>query len=398
MGRRVAAPALSSLVAQRRIEAGLSQVALAERVGLARQAIGAIEAGRYVPNTVVALRLAQVLGCRVEDLFALPEATDSCVVDVVDRSPALQTKRGADDAPDTRAHRLSVVKVRDRWLGYPLQAEQALHDGFAVADALAPLVQGRPGRVKKAQANLLAPRDSLERTALLLGCDPSLGILSAHVTRRDAGARLLWRSAASQAALGALERGEAHIAGSHLHDPVTGTHNLPHARRALAGTGGIVVAFAHWEQGFVVAPGNPKGVRSIEDLARPDVRLVNRESGAGSRALLDNLLERAGIPASSVNGYEREVTSHRAAAAVVASGGADVAVALRATALALGLAFVPLAEARFDLVIPRDHLEHPTVATLLDVLQNRSLREELRALPGYEVDAIGSVRETVPAA
>lgn len=398
MGRRVAAPSLSSLVAQRRVDAGLSQAALAERVGLARQAIGAIEAGRYVPNTVVALRLAQVLGCRVEDLFALPEATDSCTVDVLDPSHAVQTARGADGAPDVCVKRLSVVKVGDRWLGYPLQAEQALHDGFAVADALATPVQGRTGRVKKAQAELLAPRAALERTALLLGCDPSLGILSAHLARRDAGARLLWRSAASLAALGALERGEAHIAGSHLHDPATGTHNLPHARRALAATGGIVVSFAHWEQGFVVAPGNPKGIRSVEDLARADVRLVNREVGAGSRALLDNLLDRIGISASSIKGYEREVTSHRAAAAVVAGGGADVAVALRATALALELDFVPLAEAHFDLVIPRDHLEHPTVVTLLDVLQTRSLREELRALPGYDVDTMGVIRETVSAA
>jgi molybdate-binding protein len=147
----------------------------------------------------------------------------------------------------------------------------------------------------------------------------------------------------------------------------------------------------------VVARGNPKGIRSAADLARDDVRLVNREAGSGSRALLDALLANAGVPPSAVAGYQGTVRSHFEVACVVASGGADAGISLAAAAETYGLDFIPLAEVRFDFVIPRDHAEHPAVALLLEALQTRALRDELRALPGYDVDKMGAVREEIAA-
>lgn len=379
MGRRIATPHLESRVRAARLMKGLSQQELARRVGLTRQAVSAIESGRYIPNTAVALRLAQVLGCRVEELFGL--------VDTV----ALRTIHlAAPLPPDVR--RLAVVKVRGRFVGHPLTAERDLHEGFVSADGL--LTRGGAS----VQTELLTTPEHLERTALLLGCDPSLGILSAHLARRGSGLRLLWLSASSQAALDALTRGEIHVAGSHLRDPQSGEYNLPHARRALVGTGGVVVAFARWEHGLVVAPGNPRGLRTVADLARPEVRIVNRDPGSGSRVLLDELLAQAGVPAEAVAGYDRIVSSHLAVARAVASGGADAGIGLRATARALGLDFVPLAEARFDLVIPRDQLEHPAVALLLELLQSYALRAELAVLPGYDVSRMGTIIADVSAA
>jgi molybdate-binding protein len=241
-------------------------------------------------------------------------------------------------------------------------------------------------------AQYLTSPDRLEQTAVLLGCDPSLGILCAHLAAQSAESRLLWLSASSQAALDAVTTGEAHLAGTHLRDPDSPTFNLFHARRALAQSGGLVVEFARWEEGLVVLPGNPKGLATVADLTRPDVRIVNREVGSGSRALLDELLEHAGIPGERLAGYTRVVGSHMAAAAAVASGGADTAIALRAAALALGLDFVPLDEMRFDFVIPGPHREHRTIARLLDVLQSARLRAELGALPGYDVAGMGTIK------
>lgn len=376
MGRRIPPPPVESRVRAARLQRGLSQQDLAARVGLTRQAISAIESGQYIPNTVVALRLAQALGCRVEDLFVLPAPAPAPAVRLVQTPP-----------PDTR--RLALVNVRGQWIGYPLTADWGLVEGFAGADGLLPTPDAPP-------LFLTAP-DRLERTALVLGCDPSLGLVSAHLARRSGEARLLWLSAGSTAALAALARGEAHLAGTHLADPATGEYNLPQARQALARTGGLVIAFATWELGLVVAPGNPKGLRSLADLARPGVRIVNREPGSGARALLDHLLARAGIPPTAIAGYDRTVTSHLAVARAVASGGADAGIALRATARLLGLDFVPLDEARFDLVVPRDLLDHPAVALLLDLLQSPALRAELAALPGYDVTHLGTVRADLPA-
>jgi molybdate-binding protein/DNA-binding XRE family transcriptional regulator len=353
----------------------LSQGQLADLTGLTRQAVSAIETGQYVPNTAVALRLARALGCTVEELFAL---APPCLPDGIELA--------AGQAPGAR--RMALGRVGERWIGFPLSGGREIHQGFISADLLLP-ENGAP--------QLLTSVERLDQTAVLLGCDPSLGILSAHLAAHSAG-RLLWLAEASQPALDALARGEAHLAGTHLRDPDSQTYNLFQARRSLAGAGGLVVEFARWEAGLVVAPGNPKGLRTVADLARADVRIINREAGSGSRALLDELLRHAGVPGHSIAGYERLVSSHMAAAGVVAGGGADVAIALRATALALGLHFVPLDEMRFDLVIPESHLSHPTVSRLLDTLQSAALRAELGALPGYDVSGMGTVLEHVAVA
>jgi len=371
MGRHEAGPVVFSRVRRARLARGVSQGELARRVGLTRQALSAIEGGQSLPSTLVSLRLARELMCQVEDLFSLDDSVAEAV-DIV--------------GPVTRgSSRLAVAKIRGRWIGHPLSAGRELQEGFAGADGI-----WDPAG-SSVEARLLAPREVLERTALLLGCDPSLGVLAQHLAEWRSEARVHWLSAASQAALDALSRGEAHLAGSHLRDRVTGEYNVPQAGRALRVSGGIVVAFARWEQGFVVAAGNPKSIRSAADLARPDVRLINREVGAGSRALLDELLEQVGVRPENIRGYADVVTGHIAVARAVASGVADVGVGLEAVARALGVDFVPQATVHFDLVIPRDHIQHPSVALLLDQLQTGALRSDLRALPGYDVSQTGSV-------
>jgi molybdate-binding protein/DNA-binding XRE family transcriptional regulator len=409
MGRRVATGPLESQVRVRRLQAGLSQQVLAEEAGLTRQAVSAIEGGKYVPNTVVALRLAHILRCRVEDLFELPGGGEEREVEVV--TPAARS--GVPRVPASRALapvRAVVAYARGRWVAHPLTARRALQEGFACADAVlpsggappAPAARGAgPGGVQPLVARLWLDAEHLARTAVLLGCDPGLGIVAGHVARlsrgRD-GPRLSWLEEGSAASLAAVASGTAHLAGIHLRDGETGEFNVPQAGRALAATGGVVVAFARWEQGLVVAAGNPKAVRTAADLARDDVRLVNREPGAGSRALLDQMLVGAGVPPTAVRGYDRIVAGHFEVACTVASGGADAGIALAAAAEAYGLDFVPLAEARFDVAVPADHLDHPAVALFLEALQTRALREELRLLPGYDVDELGTVRAEVPAA
>ncbi len=381
MGRRTAAPDLVSHVRQLRTARGLAQGALARSAGLTRQAISSIESGHYVPNTAVALRLAAALHCRVEDLFALHKEPGGPDVELV------------SDA--TNGTRLALAHVGDRWLGYPLGAGLDLEVGFVQADALFNDVGNLDKR--RGGIELLTAADRLEQTALILGCDPSLSILANHLASRDSGGCVRWLPASSQRALDGVARGEAHVAGTHLREQDGSGFNVSGARRALAHTGGLVVAFARWEQGLVVAPRNPKAIRGVADLARPDVRIVNREIGSGSRVLLDAALARERVPTEAVAGYAHSVGSHLAAAIAVASGGADAAIALRATARVFDLGFLALDEVRFDLVIPREHVTHSAVASLLEALQSARLRAEIASLPGYEVDMMGAVISDLPA-
>jgi len=350
---------------------GMSQGRLAELVGVKRQAIYDIESGKYVPNTVLALRLAHRLGCGVEDLFFEESADEERAVTLAER----QGRPGG---------RVIVAKVRGRLVGYPLSGRDAFNEGFKAADGL---LEGEGGAVR-----LLRPESALERTVLLLGCDPAFSILGSHVSRRSPEARLHCRFASSRRALQGLAAGHAHLAGTHLHNTDASEEaNVGLARQCMGSSPAWVVAFSFMEEGLMVARGNPLGIRTVADLAGEGVRMVNREEGAALRALLDDRLERAGVPAEAVRGYFEEVSTHLQGARSVACGFADAALGLRAVAEACGLGFVPLETARCDLVVPEDLKDHPAVKIMLDTLQTRSLREELVSLPGYEASRTGDV-------
>lgn len=349
---------------------GLSQTQLAELVGVKRQAIYDIESGRYMPNTAVALRLAKHLECKVEDLFVDETAAEEQPITVVDE----RHQTGC---------RVAVAKVRGRLLGYPLAGKGLLLEGLRPADGVL--------REDGKRVRLLCSEEGLDRSIMLLGCDPAFSLLSAVVSRRAPEVRIHCRFASSHEALHGLAEGQAHLAGTHLHNSGSGESNVQMAQQVLADGGLLVVGFSLMEEGLMVVPGNPHGLRTAADLAKDTVRLLNREPGAALRVLLDDQLNRLAIPRESINGYTREVHGHFEGAQMVACLFADAALGLRPVAEAYGLDFVPLATARCDLVVPRDLIDHPGVRVILDTLQTRTMREELRALPGYSASRTGDV-------
>jgi len=135
-----------------------------------------------------------------------------------------------------------------------------------------------------------------------------------------------------------------------------------------------VVSLALWEEGLVVASGNPKQIRSVADLGRSDVTIVNRERGAGSRLLLDAQLRRLGISHARLRGYESVATGHLPAARRVQTGEADCCIAVSSVARVLGLGFIPLASERYDLVVHRRHMHLPHVQALFNTLALASYR------------------------
>ena len=152
-----------------------------------------------------------------------------------------------------------------------------------------------------------------------------------------------------------------------------------------------VVTFARWEEGFVVARGNPRGIRQAGDLLQAKVRLINREAGSGSRVLLESLLQEAGVPLRKVRGYDQVASGHLDAALAVASGAADCCVATPSAARAFGLDFIPLHAERFDLAVRREFLDLPAVRGILDMLQRATLRRKLESLAGYDTAETGRV-------
>lgn len=372
MGRRVSTSEFESQVRGRRIASGLSQAELAGRAGLTRQAVSAIEAGQYVPNTLVALRLAGALGCAVEDLFRIPDRSNQLDAEVIGELPA---------APA----RVRLARVGERLLARPLAG---MTGPSTTADGVV-RQSNEPG--DRAPVDLLVEPRVVENTAVIAGCDPSLALIGAHLTQRYPSFRLQWVPEGSLAALRALGRGEVHAAGSHLRDPATGEENVPYVRRELAGRRTLIVTLSRWQQGLIVARGNPKGIAGVADLLRPDVTIVNREAGSGGRTLLDTCIMAAGGSTDFVQGYRRELRSHMAVAEAIAAGLADAGPGIEAAARAFGLDFIPLQDERYDLVIPAEHLDTPPMQALLEVCSSRSCRDEVEALGGYDSSPAGTV-------
>jgi molybdate-binding protein/DNA-binding XRE family transcriptional regulator len=345
----------------------MTQTQLADLVGIKRQAVYDIESDRYLPNTSVALRLARVLNCNVEDIFH-ETSRDSHPIALV-------------DSHDTTDPRVSITKIRDKLYGYSLSGTNAIIEEMRPADGL---LEPGNGRV-----TLLKSNEQLENTALLLGCDPAFSILGHHVQKNRTDAGLHCRFSSSGNALRLLEAGQAHIAGIHMHDKGSIDGNHEFIRNSLNNFKGLLVAFATFEEGLIIARGNPLNIRTTSDLAQKKIRFANREKGAALRDLLDDCLCQSNIPFSALNGYHDIVRNHSQGAQRILHGVSDAALGLRAVATAFDLGFVPLSQVRCDLVIPQDLLAHTGVKITLDTLQKKSFRNEISCLPGYDASCTG---------
>ncbi len=190
----------------------------------------------------------------------------------------------------------------------------------------------------------------------------------------------------------ALLHGEVGLAGAHILDEESGEYNLPILRR-LFGAGQVcAITLAEREQGLLVAAGNPKQIRSLADLMRPDVRFVNRQPGSGTRTLLEHRLRRLGIAASAIAGYTDIAGTHLAVAAAVAEGRADVGLGLYAAGRAFGLEFRPIARERYDLVCYAVDCEQPPLRWLIEMMGSVAFRTVVEQLGGYHTAQTGVVR------
>jgi putative molybdopterin biosynthesis protein len=290
--------------------------------------------------------------------------------------------------------RVKLGQVGDRLIATPLSRGAGVIMSLVRADGLVTIPRLSEGvhAGGEVEVELLRSPEEIARTIVAIGShDLTLDLLSSRLAERCPGASLSSANVGSLGGLIALQRHEAHLAGSHLLDEDTGEYNLGYVRRLLQGRAVVVVTLVHRQQGLIVPRGNPKGITRLEDLLRPDVLFVNRQRGAGTRVLLDYRLRQLGADPRQVRGYAREEFTHLAVAASVASGAADVGLGILAAARALELDFVPLLRERYDLVIPREHHESERLAPLLEIMASPAFREEVEALGGYDTAAMGQV-------
>lgn len=320
------------------------------------------------------------------------------VLDEVERAGKLT--QAAETAGISYRHAWNLVEDWERFFEAPLVAKEK-----GRGTRLTPLGERLLAAGRRAQARLAPELDNLAAEfadALNKTLSEAAPALVVHASHDYAIARLRERMAGTPApvalqykgsfdALAALRRGECDFAGFHLPEGPMGTPLAQRYTECLPPAGHRLVHFATRTQGLMVRAGNPLGIAGVRDLCRGDVRMVNRQRGSGTRALLELLVAREGLDRAAMRGYEREETTHGAVAALIAGNQADAGFGVQAAAAQFRLDFIPLCRERYLLACREATLATPAAATLLAALRDAAFRDAVAALPGYDADGAGRV-------
>ena len=307
---------------------------------------------------------------------------------------AMLTRKLNSHTGDDDFVRVAVGKVNEKVMATPISRGAGVITSLVRADGIVRIPRFSEGEDagSNVTVHLYRTPQEIEKSVMVIGShDLTLDVL-AQFLALTSDRRLVSANVGSLGGLVALRRGESHLAGSHLLDPDTGEYNVSYINRYLPDQDLVLLTLVGREQGWIVPAGNPLGLQAWEDAARSDVRIVNRQRGAGTRVLLDYELGKFGIAAEKVIGYEREEYTHLAVAAAVSSGTASAGLGIRAAARALELDFVPLAHERYDLVMPKSHYESDLLKPLLALLGDNAFKTAVSAMPGYDVSVMGQVR------
>jgi putative molybdopterin biosynthesis protein len=359
---------------------GFSQQQLAAMAGVSRQAVSAVESGHSDPSLRVALALARALGVSVEELFGPGEPP--APVTAVSVAPLA-----------SRGERVALAPVGDRFVALPLRGGAGAGPGFLPAGGLtvgpggAPRPSGQlaPGTAadgaRGAEHGLVSvrPIGPPRPTLVVAGCDPALPLLATPLALLDPPVAFAWWPCGSGAALRLAEQGLVHAAGVHTSNG--GGPPVPE--------GASVFGFTAWREGIVLRPELRPAVTGLAAIARQGLRIVNREPGAEARRLLDAECRRLGLVPDDLPGYDTQAAGHLQVAAAVSGGLAAAGIASEPAARAYGLAFVPLADENFTLVIPAEHTASREVQALFKVLSSPWLLAQLASLPGYDAASCG---------
>jgi putative molybdopterin biosynthesis protein len=241
-------------------------------------------------------------------------------------------------------------------------------------------------------AELLRPISAIQNTLVAVGShDNTLDVLADQLKAGNSTLTLSSSHVGSMGGLMAVNKGVCHMAGSHLLDTEDGSYNIRYLKKYLPDMDVRLVNLVFRDQGFIVPKGNPKHINGIEDICREDIRFINRQSGSGTRILLDYRLEQSGIDAGLINGYEIEEFTHMSVAVAVLSGTVDVGLGINAAAKALDLDFIPMVTEQYDLVIPQIYIDMQQMQILLDIINSGVFKRRVEALGGYSTKKTGTI-------
>ena len=290
--------------------------------------------------------------------------------------------------------RVNIGKVGPKFVATPLPRAAGSITTLTRAEGIIriPALSEGISQNGEIEAELLVEEEDLLNTVVIIGShDINIDILADEIRGQGHNIRISSGNVGSLGGLIALKKGTCHMAGSHLLDTETGEYNISYIKRYLKGVRISVFHLVLRDQGLIVAKGNPKGIKGIEDLAGSDIVFVNRQAGSGTRVLFDYKLGQLGIEPKAIKGYDHDEFTHMAVAVDVLSGAADCGMGIFAAARALDLDFVAMVREQYDLVIPSAMVEQSNIKVVLDTIRSRHFRERVTALGGYDPSKSGEL-------
>ncbi|MDO4732200.1 MAG: molybdopterin biosynthesis protein [Bacillota bacterium] len=288
--------------------------------------------------------------------------------------------------------RVKVGKVGEKLVAAPLARGAGAAMSLVRADGFCLIPRNSEGLEAgdEVQLRLYRSLKEIENTLVAIGShDLIMDVLADLLPEHFPGVHLSSTHVGSTAGLMALARQEAHLTSTHLLDAATGEYNIPYLRKLFPDTPMVLVKGVERIQGLIVKPGNPLNLQTVQDLCR--CKYVNRQRGAGTRVLLDYLLQKEDISPQQIDGYTREAATHMAVAAAVQAGGADCGMGVLSAAKALGLDFIPIAPEEYDFALPAAYLDLPMMQAFLQVLRSQEFKDRLEELGGYGYQRCGEV-------
>jgi putative molybdopterin biosynthesis protein len=288
--------------------------------------------------------------------------------------------------------RVNIGRVGEKTVATPLPRAAGSITSLTKAEGIIriPALSEGVTQDEEIEAELLVDEEAILNTIVFIGShDITIDVLADEIRRTGHN---IWISSGNVGSLGglmALRKGTCHITGSHLLDTETGEYNISYIQRYLKGIKVSVFHLVLRDQGLIVARGNPRGIKGLEDLSREDISFVNRQAGSGTRVLLDYKLDQLGIKGETIKGYDQEEFNHMAVAVDVLSEAADCGMGIFAAARALDLDFIPMGREQYDLIIPSSMLDNANIQVVLESVKSSEFRERVLALGGYDPSKSG---------
>jgi putative molybdopterin biosynthesis protein len=291
--------------------------------------------------------------------------------------------------------RVTLGQVGEELIATPAGKGAGAVMSLVRADGLFTIPAGSEGvgGGEEVEVELFRPLDDVQSTLVSIGSHDNILDILANILHKDRRAiRLSSAHVGSMGGIMAIRRGEAHLAGSHLLDSESGEYNISFIKRFLTDIPLQLINLCYRQQGLMVAKGNPLQITGLHDVADRKFSFINRQNGAGTRLLTDKILQDLNIESTDINGYEHEEYTHMSIAAAIAAGSVDCGMGILAAANALNLDFVPVAEERYDLIIPKIYCKDIKITTLLEVItHNTEFYKLVQDLGGYDLRDCGKL-------